>query len=117
MAAGGDVTRVKAMVGEIMEGVLERVVRNRVERSPLDNAINGAFNIRGKVDGGAKGGEESKVGGSRGEASKMPVVEGKYNEKRWEGYGRESMGARLHREGMGGTGQRTIWRLTRTVID
>ena len=38
----------------------------------------------GKVDSGDKGGDRSKA-----EGSKMSVEEGKFNDKKWEGYGRE----------------------------
>ena len=46
MATGQDISSVKAVVardvvGEIVEGLLERVVRDKGGRMPVDKAVNG----------------------------------------------------------------------------
>ena len=94
MATGQDVVDVREVVGGIVDGVIERVVRDKGGKTPVDRAVNGSINVRGKVDSGDKDGDGSKKGGSKYKGSKMPVEEGKYNEKKWEGYRRE--------DGMGG---------------
>ena len=78
----------KVIVGEIVEDLLGQVVREGKGRTPVEKAVQGAAEIRGKLVTRAKEGKGGKASGRRGEHMKFTIPEGKFEEKVHKGYGR-----------------------------